>query len=293
MIDQQFAKVRNLPGENYNDRRKLALEKKNKVQNSDRVIAPFDFNPVLPRLGGVLAKHHKTMVTDNPDLKKIFPKPPMASLRQGPNLRRLLCKATLPKLNRNPTRATHMTTNGWRRCSTTTGRQCPICQLTHVSAVSVTSHLTGYTHTIQAPLNCKSENVIYLWRCTKCGFNFTVNTKHNTINLKPNLNNKQGTLYCGMTKRRFAQRLAEHRDYAKSDKVEEPSGLHFNLPGHSFHHLEGLAVEQVKSKDPFILKARETWTIQKLDCFRKNHKQSLASVGPFFSWMTFMDDFHG
>ena len=180
LIDEQFTKVKTLPGENFNERRKLALEKKAKAQKSDRVIAPFDYNPVLPKLGAVLAKHHKTMLTDNPDLKKVFPQPPMASLRQGPNLRRLLCKATLPKLNRNPTRATHRTTNGWRRCSTTTGRQCPICPLTPVSAVSVTSHLTGYTHTIQAPLNCKSENVIYLWRCTKCGHNFTVNTKHNT-----------------------------------------------------------------------------------------------------------------
>ena len=152
-------------------------------------------------------------------------------------------------------------------CSTTTGKQCPICPLTPVSAVSVTSHLTGYTHVIQAPLNCKSENVIYLWRCIKCGHNFTVNKNH-IINTNTHNIDKEGTIYCGMTKRRFALRLAEHRDYAKSNKVEEPSGLHFNLPGHSFHHLEGLAVEQVRSKDPFILKARESWIIQKLDCFK-------------------------
>ena len=63
------------------------------------------------------------------------------------------------------------------------------------------------------------------------------------------------------------------------------TGLHFNLPGHSFHHLEGLAVEQVRSRDPFILKARESWIIQKLDCFRNGQNKepwnttSLASVG--------------
>ena len=32
------------------------------------------------------------MVTDNPDLQEAFPKPPVAGLRQGPNLRRQLCK---------------------------------------------------------------------------------------------------------------------------------------------------------------------------------------------------------
>ena len=59
----------------------------------------------------------------NPDLKEAFPKPPMASLRQRPNLGRQLCKATLSKLSRNSTRATNRTTAGWRRCSTTTGRR--------------------------------------------------------------------------------------------------------------------------------------------------------------------------
>ena len=34
-----------------------------------------------------------------------------------------------------------------------------------------------------------------------------------------------------------------------------------------------LAVEQVRSKDPFILKARESWTIQKLDCYRNGQNK--------------------
>ena len=62
--------------------------------------------------------------------------------------------------------------------------------------------------------------------------------------------------------------MAEHRDYAKFSKLEEPSGKHFSLLGHTFHQINGLAVEQVKSKDPFILKARETWLIKKFDCNR-------------------------
>ena len=208
------------------------------------------------------------MITDNPDLKKIFPQLPMASLRQGPNLRKLLCKSTRPKLSRNPTRASHRTTNGWRRCSTVTGRQCPVCPLTPVSALSVTSHLTQYTHTIKASINCKSENVIYIWKCTKCGHNFDINTSTNaqrSQNFNPNI---EGSMYCGMTKRKFSVRMSEHRDYAKFHKTEEPSGSHFNNPGHSFHNIQGLAIEQVRSKDPFILKARENWLIKKFDCYR-------------------------
>ena len=67
--------------------------------------------------------------------------------------------------------------------------------------------------------------------------------------------------------------MSEHRDYAKSKKYEEPSGLHFNQPGHSFHHLQGLAVERVQNKDPFILKAREAWLIKKFDCFRNGQNK--------------------
>ena len=204
------------------------------------------------------------MISDNPDLKKVFPQPPMASLRQGPNLRRILCKSTLSKISRNPKRATHRNTAGWRRCSSSTGKQCPVCPLTPTSASSVTSHLNGYTHTINTSINCKSENVIYLWKCTKCGHNFNVNKSTN----QHTITNQDGTLYCGMTKRKFSLRMAEHRDYAKFHKTEEPSGQHFSLPGHSFHHMQGLAIEQVRNRDPFILKARETWLIKKFDCYR-------------------------
>ena len=182
LIDQQFNRVRSLPGSNFTERRNLALVKKLKSKNTDRVIAPFDYNPVLPKISKVMPKHHRTMIRDNPDLKKVFPQPPMASLRQGPNLRKLLCRATLPKISRNPSRTTHRTSAGWKRCSSTTGRQCPICPLTPVSALSVTSHLTKYTHTINSPINCKTENVIYLWKCIKCGHNFDFNRSLNTHN---------------------------------------------------------------------------------------------------------------
>ena len=226
----------------------------------------FYYNPALPKISNVLAKHHKTMLIDNPDLKKVFPKPPMASLRQGPNLRKILCKSTLPKISRIPTRATHRNAKGWKRCSSSSGRQCPICPLTPASAVSVTSHLTGYTHTIDSSLNCKSENVIYLWKCVKCGHNFDVNRTDNLHNAQAHdISNKQGSIYCGMTKRKFATRMAEHRDF---QKTHEPSGDHFSLPGHTFHHIQGLAVEKVMNKDPFILKAREAWLIKKFDSYR-------------------------
>ena len=177
LINTQFQKVRELPGNNYVERRKLALVKKQKLQNSDIVIGVFDFNPLLPKISTVINKHYRTMINENPELKEVFPEPPMATLRQGPNLRSLLCKSKLTKITRNPKRSTHRNSAGWKRCSASGDRSCNQCPYIPVSASTITSHVTGYTHHITTPINCNTERVIYAWKCTKCNFNFTVNSR--------------------------------------------------------------------------------------------------------------------
>ena len=63
--------------------------------------------------------------------------------------------------------------------------------------------------------------------------------------------------------------MGEHRDYVKRDIVTESSGEHFSKPGHTVAHLKGQVLEKVKSKDPFVLRARESLLIQKFDTFRR------------------------
>ena len=53
-----------------------------------------------------------------------------------------------------------------------------------------------------------------------------------------------------------------------SEVITEPAGEHFCLPGHSVSDLEGVVIERVKNKDPFVLKVREHMFIQKFDTFR-------------------------
>ena len=72
-----------------------------------------------------------------------------------------------------------------------------------------------------------------------------------------------------MTTRKFKNRMSEHRDYPKRDVETEPSGEHFNKPGHSVADLRGQVLEKVNSKDPFILRARESMLINKFDTFRR------------------------
>ena len=70
------------------------------VKDPHRIIAPMDFNPHLPKISEVLKKHHRSMLKNAPHLREIFHAPPMASFRQPPNLRRLICKSKLHEVNK-------------------------------------------------------------------------------------------------------------------------------------------------------------------------------------------------
>ena len=72
-----------------------------------------------------------------------------------------------------------------------------------------------------------------------------------------------------MTVMKFKDRMSEHCDYPNWNVETEPSGEHFNKPGHSVADLRGQVLEKVSSKDPFILRAREAMLIKKFDTFRK------------------------
>jgi hypothetical protein len=97
---------------------------------------------------------------------------------------------------------------------------------------------------------------IYFWKCTK-----------------DNCEDYPECEYIGQTKRKFKDRLAEHRDYPKREVVTEPSGAHFTKRGHDVSHLRGLVLEQVRNSDPFILKSREHLLIKKFDTFRHGLNQ--------------------
>ena len=49
--------------------------------------------------------------------------------------------------------------------------------------------------------------------------------------------------------------MGEHRDYVKREVLTEPAGEHFNSRGHNVSHLKGQAIEQIRSRDPYVLRA--------------------------------------
>ena len=251
VIDSQFKRIRNLPGQTYSEKRNLALEKKEKKKEEHkRITAPMDFNPNLPKLSGVLNKHFKSMMFKKPELKTVFKETPMASLRQPPNLRKMLCRAPLYQQKREDRfkRSCQNSSSGWKKCGKGSSTSCPFAL---PPTNTVTGQVTGYIHTIQDSVTCQTPNCVYYWKC-----------------IKTNCKNFPKCEYVGLTSRPYRNRLAEHKQYIKSKLVEKPSGFHFNQDGHNLSHFAGLVLENVKSNDPFVLRAREFLYIQKFDCYR-------------------------
>ena len=140
---------------------------------------------------------------------------------------------------------------GWKKC----GKSCRICPYTIENTETVTGLASGFKHTIKQAVTCESENVIYYWKCTK-----------RNCDVYPECE------YIGKTKRKFRDRLSEHRYYLKYD-VTTPSGSHFTKRGHNVSHLKGLVLEKVESRDPQILRRKEHLMIKKFDTFKHGLNQ--------------------
>ena len=75
-----------------------------------------------------------------------------------------------------------------------------------------------------------------------------------------------GPQYVGCTERVGKVRFSEHVGSATQQcqvNTIKPVGVHFRLPGHSHREMVILPIEKVRSKDRFILEARESYWITK------------------------------
>ena len=75
--------------------------------------------------------------------------------------------------------------------------------------------------------------------------------------------------YIRETGRIFKFCLDEHRGYVNTKDESQPTGLHFNLPGHSLANMKTTVLEQVKKHDELYRKEREHFYIRKFDTFHK------------------------
>ena len=204
------------------------LKKRHKKQN-DRVVLAVTFNPKLPSLSNIVKKHWNTM-TQDPILKKIFPKPPMLAFKQPPNLRKMLCKAKLPTQNQAKRKL-----KGTKPCN----EPCNVCPYVKTSNEFMSTK-TKETFKMNDLYTCNTKGIIYLTTCTHC--------------------NKQ---YVGQTGRKFKERMKEH--LYNMYKKTEVTGTHYALPGHSHWNFKVQIIEKVFPNTPNYRLEREDFWIKKLE----------------------------
>ena len=196
---------------------------------TDRVVFVLPYHPALPNVSKIVTSAWATMVKD-PYLKEVFKKPPMVAYKRPKSLRDILVRAKVPPPNH---RKSSRICNSMKKCN-----KCVVCPFVHECKFLKSSHGV-YSVNINKPVNCETSNVVYLVECIKCK-----------------------SQYVGQTGREFKARMKEHLGYIRNKKISEPTGQHFNLPGHDISMFRASILEVCKSERRVYREHREEHFIQ-------------------------------
>lgn len=155
------------------------------------------YSSTLPHVNNILSRHFN-IIQQSTRLSSIFTEPPKVVYRRGRNLKDMLVRAK--------TTGSEKEEAGCRPC----GKQrCQVCKHMTTTCAAKATH-SDFTFRINEPLNCDSQNVVYLLHCEVC--------------------NQQ---YIGQTGNAFRLRLNNHRAHART-LPSLPFSKHLMLPEHSF-----------------------------------------------------------
>ena len=235
----------------------------------------------MSNISSIVNQHWKYALQVNPDLKKVLPSPPMISYTRPKNLRDILVRAQLPANTKGKVLRRRA---GFKRCNMLRCDTCPYTKNTNTH----TSNFTNQSYPITQELSCHTENTIYSLTCTKGSGSFqkkpfkntklfpvagsseragTDTTSCQSTGKAKLLNCHNEAQYIGKTSQQFRARMGQHRNSVSPvlglGEASTPVGFHFSLPGHSLQHMQCIALEQVRSKDPYVILARESFWIRK------------------------------
>ena len=192
------------------------MKSKNKRKQSKRTVIAVKYDPRLPSLTNIMAKHWRSMISQDQYLSECFPETPLTAFKRPKNLRELIIKAKVPPpQNMRPQREIR----GMRKCGTT----CTACP--YIKEDKKIKIDQQNTWNLYRKHTCNSFNIIYMLECNldKCKLR-----------------------YIGESKRSVKHRLADHRGYIINQHVDKATGAHFNTPGHSLANLTCTVLEQVR-----------------------------------------------
>ena len=166
----------------------------------------------------------------------------MVAHLRPPNLRDYLVRAQLPPVDRRGG-AGRGPMVGFRKCGKTRCLTCPYTQDTRTHTCTA----TGETWPIRQAISCQDSSVVY---------GLTCEVRSARCPDRPQYVGKVGLT------RPCRERFTEHRGDINNNR-DTGVGKHFSLPGHSLADVTFLPFEKVRSQDPFVLEARESFWIKK------------------------------
>ena len=229
MLSSAIDRARRIP-------RQVALRRVLSNKEERRPVFAVTYDPRLPAIQSIQAKHWRSMVGQDPYLNEVFMQPPLTAFKRQRNIRDHLVRAKVPS---DPKLYPSRRQRGMKKC----GKSCTACPYIK-EAKSLKINKSEWK--INQTLDCNVSNCIYLVQCKKeaCKMN-----------------------YVGETKRIMKFRFAEHRGYVNNCDESQPTGQHFNSQGHSIADMSVLILEQVRSSDPLYRKEREKYFIRKFNTY--------------------------
>ena len=193
------------------------------------------------------------MLESDGRLKEAFPKPPMICFKRPPNIKDILCRAKLPPKRSHNVRVQKP---GYRRCKKGSCRLCPYSKLNPGEVrESISIAHSGTVIPIKSVIDCQDSNLLYQIEC-----------------------DVDGLCYLGETSKTAEVRTVGHLNtilLACHSSTKTPVGSHFRSSGHSHVNLKITPFEKIRSRNPFIRKARETYLIDKHQLISKGLNKKL------------------
>jgi hypothetical protein len=169
------------------------------------------YNPALPNTGNII-KTNKEILARHRTTLPLYETPITMGFRRVSNLRDMLIRAKLSQDNGPRTQSPTPT----HAClSPRTCRYCPKL----VTTGHITSKATGRSYKTKTKVTCRSNNVIYCIKCTRCLLQ-----------------------YVGETKRNVMERFQEHFYHITKSHHTDTIGHHFNSHGHK--GLEDISIKR-------------------------------------------------
>ena len=218
--------------------RNIALRRVLKKNEDRRPVFALTYDPRLPPIQTIQAKHWRSMVHQDPYLAEVYQQPPLTAFRRQKNIKDHLIRAKVPSDPKlHPTRRHR----GMKKCN----KNCSACPyIREVKSIRINNG----EWKINQSLDCSVSNCVYLIQCKK-------------ENCKK--------VYIGETKRIMKFRFAEHRGYVNNQDVTQATGEHFTSSGHSVTDMSILILEQVRSTDDIYRREREKYFIRKFNTYHK------------------------